>query len=84
MAVVVNDVTWAESADHGPYRQVHTPMIIPMMSMQDVHISDLHEQHDDEDDFDLAGGCSSCSKSCSKLRCCDAFLLLLLLLLLQA
>jgi len=47
VAVVLNDsISVAESAAHGPYRQTSTPIIIPMIDMQDRQRRDLQLQHD--------------------------------------
>ena len=47
VAVVLNDsISVAESAAHGPYRQTSTPIIIPIIDMQDRQRRDLQLQHD--------------------------------------
>lgn len=47
VAVVLNDsISVAESAAQGPYRQTSTPIIIPIIDMQDRQRRDLQLQHD--------------------------------------
>ena len=47
VAVVLNDsISVAESAAHGPYRHTKTPIIIPIIDMQERQRRDLQLQHE--------------------------------------